>query len=252
MSETASATELTSHYTAQVTGDLDRNTKEQERIGDEIAALQEQLSALQRDATILVNIQRAIGTAPAPAAAEPQAPAEGSVVPAPRKKQAATPTTGKRTRTKKATAAPAPAPAATEKPAAAKRASKSTAKPAAKPSAKSSPKASVKSSSKASAKPAAKASATKSPQPTLVDLVRQHLTEQSEPRSAAEVATTLGQTHPERNVKVTVVRTTLEGLVAKSLAQRSKQGSSVFYTSPDATQETAPQQADEQPAAANA
>jgi hypothetical protein len=70
--------------------------------------------------------------------------------------------------------------------------------------------------------------------PTLVDLVRGHLAEQREPRSAAEVSTALGRQHPERTIKTTVVRTTLEGLVARNQAQRTKQGTSVFYTSPDA------------------
>ena len=64
----------------------------------------------------------------------------------------------------------------------------------------------------------------------MVELVRAHLTEQSEPRSAAEVSTALDQAHPERGIKTTVVRSTLEGLVARKQAQRSKQGSSVFYT----------------------
>ncbi|EGG48304.1 regulatory protein [Streptomyces griseoaurantiacus M045] len=82
-------------------------------------------------------------------------------------------------------------------------------------------------------KAAAKASATSSVSPTLVDLVREHLTGQSEPRSAAEITTALEQMHPERTVKTTVVRTTLEGLVAKNQAQRTKQGKSVYYTVPD-------------------
>ncbi|MEU1519127.1 hypothetical protein ABZ490_44530 [Streptomyces sp. NPDC005811] len=71
--------------------------------------------------------------------------------------------------------------------------------------------------------------------PKLVDLVREHLAGQAEPRSAAEITTALGQLHPERTVKTTVVRTTLEGLVAKNQAQRTKQGTAVFYTTPDAT-----------------
>jgi DNA-binding transcriptional regulator PaaX len=45
-------------------------------------------------------------------------------------------------------------------------------------------------------------------------------------------------THPERGVKNTVVRTTVENLVAKGQAQRTKQGRSVYYTSPDAPQPT--------------
>ncbi|MFV5997980.1 hypothetical protein ACNPQM_37810, partial [Streptomyces sp. NPDC056231] len=54
----------------------------------------------------------------------------------------------------------------------------------------------------------------------------------------------LAQAHPDRGVKTTVVRTTLEGLVAKSQAQRTKQGSSVFYTAADVSEPVAvePQQ----------
>lgn len=69
-------------------------------------------------------------------------------------------------------------------------------------------------------------------QPTLVELVRRHLTEQREPRSAAEVAEALVRAHPERGIQTKVVRTTLENLVARNGAQRTKQGSSVFYTVP--------------------
>ncbi|MFJ8780549.1 hypothetical protein [Streptomyces sp. NPDC102476] len=87
-------------------------------------------------------------------------------------------------------------------------------------------------------KAAAKASAVRS-ETTLVDLVREHLTGQREPRSAAEISTALGRQHPERTIKATVVRTTLEGLVARNQAQRTKQGSSVFYTSPDASEPAA-------------
>jgi hypothetical protein len=85
--------------------------------------------------------------------------------------------------------------------------------------------------------------------PTLVDLVREHLAGHREPRSAAEISTELGRQHPERTIKATVVRTTLEGLVARNQAQRTQQGTSVFYTSPDASEpaaqtEESPQQAD--------
>jgi cell division septum initiation protein DivIVA len=183
MSESAPATtELTSQYSTQVTDDLERNLKEQERLSGEIAALQGQLAALQHDHTVLLNIQQVLGTPPA--AATPAAPARAAV-PAPRKKASAA--------------------------------------PAGKQSAK---------------KAAAKASPTRSG-PTLVDLVREHLAEQKEPRSAAEISTALGRQHPERTIKATVVRTTLEGLVARNQAQRTKQGTSVFYTSPDASEPAA-------------
>ncbi|WP_340385725.1 hypothetical protein U5640_43025 [Streptomyces sp. SS7] len=83
--------------------------------------------------------------------------------------------------------------------------------------------------------------------PKLVDLVRQHLVGLEDPRSAAEIATALGQMHPERAVKTTVVRTTLEGLVAKNQAQRTKQGTSVYYTTPDTAVPAADDQTPQQP-----
>ncbi|WP_406387472.1 hypothetical protein [Streptomyces sp. NBC_00887] len=92
---------------------------------------------------------------------------------------------------------------------------------------------------KAAAAQAAKAAAAKGTTPTLVELVRRHLLEQSEPRSAAEVSAALTQAHPERLVQTTVVRNTLEGLVAKHRAQRTKQGSSVYYTPPGVSQPVA-------------
>ena len=85
-------------------------------------------------------------------------------------------------------------------------------------------------------KAAAKTPASSPATPTLVELVREHLAGLSEPRSAAEIATALGEQHPERTVKTTVVRTTLEGLVARNQAQRTKQGRSIFYTTPQTTE----------------
>ncbi|MEV5910603.1 hypothetical protein AB0M00_17090 [Streptomyces chartreusis] len=190
MPETATpATELTSHYIAQVTGDLERNVKEQERITAEIASLQEQLAAVQHDHTVLVNVQQALGITQAPA--QPEAEAESAAVPSPRQKTGAA-RGGKKPH--KPTAAP--------KKAAAR-------KPVAKP-----------------------ADAAKAAQPTLVELIRRHLLELKEPRSAAEISAALGQAHPERQFADKVVRVTLEGLVAKSHAERTKQGRSVFYTAP--------------------
>jgi hypothetical protein len=210
---TTAATGLSSQYAAQVTSDLERNVKEQERISTDIAALQQELASLQSDHSVLVNVQQALGinSAPVQSAATPEA----TTVPAPREKTSAEPSTGKRARAKKTTDAPA----TDKKPAAQKTASKAAPKPAA----KSAPKAAAKSASKA----AGKAETAKAALPTLVELIRRHLTEQSEPRSAA-----LDQAHPERGIKTTVVRTTLENLVARTQAHRSKQGSSVYYTAP--------------------
>ncbi|MFD9109948.1 hypothetical protein [Streptomyces bottropensis] len=260
MTETPSeTTDLKAQYTAQVAADLERNAKEQERLNGEIDALQEQLRNLQHDHSVLANMQQALGfvtpeTAPA---AE-----EVLTAPVPRQKTAPTPPATKRTRAKKAAekvekAAPAPSAKQAKKPAVAKTAVPKTAatKTAAAKSAapKSAAPKSATSKSVASKSTASKSAAPKKDQPTLVELIRRHLTEQSEPRSAAEVAAALTQAHPDRRIQTNVVRTTLEGLVAKSNAQRSRQGSSVYYTAPDAPEQSAaPSQAEAEPAPANA
>ncbi|MGW3109478.1 hypothetical protein [Streptomyces sp. NPDC001100] len=200
---TTVATGLTSQYIAQVAGDLESNLKEQERIGAEIAALQQQLTALQQDHSVLVNIQQALGVTHEPD--EPSATAESAAALSPQQKtEAALP--GKR-RARKTTAV-----------------RDTTAK-----------------------KPATPKASTTAARPTLVELIRRHLTEQNEPRSAAEISTALGQAHPERDIKTKVVRVTLEGLVAKSKAQRTKQGASVYYTSPASPEPTAAPQTEEKP-----
>ncbi|MET7313616.1 hypothetical protein ABZS68_43320 [Streptomyces sp. NPDC005571] len=205
------ATGLASQYIAQVTGDLERNVKEQERLSAEIEALQEQLGALQHDHSVLVSMQEALG------GASPAGEADTTAAPTvPRQATAE----AKQSKPKKAVATSAKATAS----------KKSVAKA---PSAKaSSPKAS---SPKASSAKAPKADT----KPTLVNLIRGHLEQQSEPRSATEISAALTKAHPDRGVKTTVVRTTLEGLVAKSQAQRTKQGSSVFYTATAASEAAA-------------
>ncbi|MEU8651311.1 hypothetical protein [Streptomyces sp. NPDC048737] len=216
MSETTTQTNgVTSQYAAQVAGDLERNLKEQDRVAGEIAALQEQLASLEKDRTVLLNVQQALGVESAPAApATEKTATEKTAV----EKKAPV----EKTLVEKAAAVPAPrkkAPAgASRRPKAAKPAA-AAAKPAVK---------------KPAARPAASKTAPKADQPSLVSLVREHLAGRSEPRSAAEVAQSLGEQYPERNIKTTVVRTALEALVARNHAQRGKQGTSVFYTSPEA------------------
>ncbi|WP_405812930.1 hypothetical protein OG241_01115 [Streptomyces sp. NBC_01390] len=209
-------TELTSQYMAQVANDLDRNAKEQDRIGAEIEALQEQLRALQHDNTVLTNMRNALGATDTAAQPAPKSAATSAV---PRQKATPQHSAGKGTRAKKTVTA---------------RGSEASGKPVAKKS-----------------EAVVKSAATKAAQPTLVELIRRHLADQTEPRSAAEIATALGEAHPDRGIKTTVVRTTVEGLVAKSHAQRTKQGHSVYYTTPDAQgpTPTAAAPADEQPEA---
>lgn len=206
MPENASTTELTSHYSAQVSADLENNTKEQERVSEEVALLQAQLAALQRDHQVLVSIQRAIETAPGSPSPQPRRTVSRYPPPAPPQEASHQVRRGQAD----ADEADLPEPARTA-------------------SGKQTPQ-----------KPTGRSEAASSTQPTLVELVRRHLAEQREPRSAAEITTALGTAHPDRGIKTTVVRTTLEGLVARTQAQRTKQGSSVYYTAPDAQQAAAP------------
>ncbi|MFI2205403.1 hypothetical protein ACH47Z_32395 [Streptomyces sp. NPDC020192] len=210
MSEsTAPVTELTSQYVSQVSNDLEHNVKEQERITGEIAALQEQLAALQHDHGVLVSMRQALGF---PAPAGTPATTDGAVVPAPRKKS--TTATG---------AARAPKKASAQEPEAKEQPAKQ--QPAKQPAAK---KAVAKKA--VAKKAAAKKAAPQTAEPTLVELVRRHLADQKEPRSAAEVSEALTKALPDRAIQTKVIRTTLENLVARNGAQRTKQGTSVFYT----------------------
>jgi cell division septum initiation protein DivIVA len=203
---TTPATELASQYIAQVTGDLEANVKEQERVSAEITTLQEQLAALQHDHGVLMSMHQALGITQAPASST--AESKSAAVPSPRRKKKADAAPSAKQKTRKSTAAPA---------------------------------------KKAAGKPASKTADTaKAAQPTLVELIRRHLADLQEPRSAAEISTALGQAHPDRDIAAKVVRLTLEGLVAKSQAERTKQGRSVFYTAP-APKPTAAAQADAQP-----
>ncbi|MFE9809757.1 hypothetical protein ACFYRN_21110 [Streptomyces sp. NPDC005227] len=248
MPETTSSTELTSQYTAQVIGDLDRNTKEQERIDAEIDALQEQLNALRHDHAVLTSLHQALGVTDKAVATKPVQPVAPSV---PQQKSAG-----------KATKAASPAKAAKATKAADAKGTRSRAKTAGGAKDVVSKAVATKASdaktgdAKASGSkaPAAKKPAVKavSGQPTLVELIRGYLTAQGEPRSAAEVSTALGKTHPDRRIQTNVVRTTLENLVAKSHAHRAKQGASVFYTATDGHKSAATAPSTEQPVEASA
>jgi hypothetical protein len=235
MSEnTSPVTELTSQYVSQVSNDLDNNVKEQDRIAAEISALQSQLTALQHDHGVLVSMQQALGIT---ASAGVPAGTDGAVVPAPRKTPTSAPATPAapvvdRTPKKASGAEPESTKRAAKKPAA----KQATAK--ASPTKASTPKASVPKATPTKSS-AAKQAVPQTAQPTLVELVRRHLTDQTEPRSAAEVTEALGKAHPDREIQTKVIRTTLENLVARNSAQRSKQGTSVFYTAARAA-ESAP------------
>ncbi|CAM5698711.1 Regulatory protein OS=Streptomyces alboniger OX=132473 GN=CP975_01000 PE=4 SV=1 [Streptomyces alboniger] len=211
----ANAAGVQGQYAAQVASDLEANRKEQERIGAEVAALTEQLQVLENDHSLLVNMQQALGangTGGAPAGTAKKESSRAKA--APKSQQSA-----------KKTSTP--------------RKKKSAATPPAKPAGKSTIKATTKSTA---AKATPKVPAARTPEPTLGELIRDHLAKQSEPRSSAEIASALTEAHPDRTIKTTVVRTTVEKLVAKSQVQRTRQGSSVFYSATTPSEKSAPSQ----------
>ncbi|MBO3675807.1 hypothetical protein J5X86_12340 [Streptomyces sp. NEAU-YJ-81] len=195
----ADNTSLKSQYAAQVAADLERNSAEHERLSSEIASLQQQLAVLEGNRTLLLSMRETLGDDAACGA-----PENGGVS-GPEDDSSAT---------RESAALPA------------------TRKPRKKADATSGKRKGAESAdSRPSRKPVREAGA-----PTLRELVRDDLTQHGEPRSAAEITATLTQALPERDIKPTVVRSTLESLVAKGQAHRTKQQKSVFYSpaTPDA------------------
>ncbi|WEO99553.1 hypothetical protein A6P39_038980 [Streptomyces sp. FXJ1.172] len=184
------STSLGPVYAARLAEDLKRNAEEQERLDSEVAALQEKLATLRHDQALLVNMQQALGHAEQ--ADESAAVGSDKTASVPRQATPATQAGKVRTsRAKKSTADTKTAPAAR------------------------------------STQPAKQG---KDQGPTLRDLVVTHLSDEGDPRSALDVADALSKAYPERGIKITVVRSTLEALVAKGNVRRSKRGKSVFYT----------------------
>ncbi|MFI1769856.1 hypothetical protein ACH41H_48945 [Streptomyces sp. NPDC020800] len=66
--------------------------------------------------------------------------------------------------------------------------------------------------------------------PTLRELVVSQVSRKTQPTSAQEVTDALAAVYPERNIKITVVRSTLEAMVAKGSVRRDKHGKAVFYS----------------------
>ncbi|MFF7753299.1 hypothetical protein ACFZCP_29615 [Streptomyces sp. NPDC007971] len=215
MPDTA-VTSIQQKYQRQYAADLESNRSRQKDIERQIATLKETLGRLRADEKWLAEqmelvpahpettaVPRAEGGAPAPVR-----PEENSV-PEPRQ-EAHSATVPKKTAKK------------TEKKAAKKAPAKKTTATA--------------TVTERAAKPAAKKAATvkttgKGAEPPLGDLLLRVLaTNPVEPRTAAEVVTGLEKAFPERARDINTVRNTLERLVAKSRIERTKQGSTVYYT----------------------
>ncbi|WP_181809489.1 BlaI/MecI/CopY family transcriptional regulator [Streptomyces shenzhenensis] len=191
-------TELASEYSARIAQDLELNAEKQDRLATEIAALEEQLRAVRENRVVLERLQQALtpqATATAPAHVPATASASGTAEPA-----------------EATDAVEAAVPHPRTESAAKRRAS-------AKPSPKQ-PKPSLK-----QPKPGLKET-----KPSLVEAVHTYLAQQREPVSASDVAEAIRAAQPGRAIKTTVIRTTLENLVAKNRARRTRQGRAVSYT----------------------
>ncbi|MGW6413180.1 BlaI/MecI/CopY family transcriptional regulator [Streptomyces vinaceus] len=66
--------------------------------------------------------------------------------------------------------------------------------------------------------------------PTLGDTMVDLLNQCGDPQSVTEITEALMRSRPERKAKKTVIRTTLENLVAKGRVERIKQDRAVFYS----------------------
>jgi hypothetical protein len=193
-------TTLKAAYAGKVAADLAENTAEQDRIRAEIETLQAELATLETDHALLESVSAALG--------DPT-----GAVPAPRRATKKTAAVAKKSAAKKTADAVAPAKKTGAKKEAAKKATTVAAK---------------KTAATTGGAKAANTGADKGP--ALTELIHAHLSSQSEPRTAREIAKTLADANPGRNVNDNLVRTTTERLVARSRVDRVKQGSTVYYT----------------------
>ncbi|MFF7205490.1 hypothetical protein [Streptomyces sp. NPDC008141] len=197
-------TTLKTAYADKVAADLAENTAQRERIRAEIEALQAQLATLEADHALLESMSAALGGTTA-------------AVPAPRRGR------------KKTTAAATKRTAMPAKRSTAQQTEKGTAAPVQKATAASKSAAPAK-ESVAQAEKTKTASTGGGKGRGLTELIHDHLSAQSEPRTAREISEALAQTHPGRTINDNLVRTTTERLVARSRVHRVKQGATVHYT----------------------
>ncbi|MFJ9339093.1 hypothetical protein ACIRP0_07340 [Streptomyces sp. NPDC101733] len=220
---------LKSQYAEKVTADLEVNTTEQQRIREEITSLQARLGGLEQDHALLVGMRAAIGDT---AAAGVPGPRTGKKTAAPTGKAAAASTAAKKTAIKTAAVKNAGVKTAAVKTAAVKTAAVKTAAVKA-GGAKKAPVAktpAAKTATEAKGAAAKKTVAPEGGQAPLAELIHRHLTGQTEPKTAGEIAEALAAEHRDRTLSSNVVRTTTERLVARSQAERVKQGATVYYT----------------------
>jgi hypothetical protein len=263
MADVPGTTPIQSVYAQRIAADLENNRAEQQKVSEQIAELTARLEQLRADEEWLCGLQQ--GTAPPAeaspgagrAAAQETALAEDGEGGVPQQRQQEPDE-----ETAPGTEAAPGAAQKTTKKAAAKSGGRAAARGGTRKSGAKKKTAAKKAAPAQTAAPRGKAAG-----PSLRELAGQYLARQSEPRSVAEVTGDLRAAHPERALSPQLVRNALEKLVATGAAERSKQGSSVYYTpaSPQAdtsqaAQTQEPQQADQsqqpdpapEPAAADA
>lgn len=187
---TPHAADLKTQYADRIAEDLAHNESERIRIEKEITALKAELETLTENRAVLERMRDSL------AEGVPGGGAQDT--------------------------SPSPAPAAPSAPSAPTAVKKPTRKVPRQKSAAA--------KSKSVAKPASSATATQPGATTLIELITSQLSgADGTPRSASEIATALRQAHPDREFNPKVVRNTLEALVAKGRAERTRQKRSVFY-----------------------
>ncbi|MGV9253611.1 hypothetical protein [Streptomyces sp. NPDC003697] len=214
MTDETSATTIQDRYAQQVTADLEKNRAEQQEVTTQLQLLQTRLEQLRSEETWLAGVQASLA---GPGGAQDSSPADdgaecgSSETP----EQASLPQQLGRGRKK--VAQPAGGRRTAQKRTAAETATKKvTAKKT--------------SAQAAGAKSAVSTAAT----PALGVLLKAILDGHAgEPRTALEIGEELERRYPERARNVTIVRNTLERLVAKGEIERTRQKRTVLYSSTD-------------------
>ncbi|SNT56321.1 hypothetical protein [Actinacidiphila glaucinigra] len=188
-------------YATRLAEDLDNNANEQEKVRVQLADLQNRLAQLEQERAWLTQLQESV------AGAQSAATPEQSASEAP---------SGNRADEPKVTSSAQPVPRPRGR-------KKSAGEPARKAGKKT-----MASKDGRKPKPATSRSST---EPTLRSLVIGTLAASSEPRMVSDFVDALAKQHPDRTTpSAPVVRNALESLVAKGLAERTRQQGSVFYT----------------------
>ncbi|MGW1894030.1 hypothetical protein ACWCP6_27830 [Streptomyces sp. NPDC002004] len=225
MADEPASISIQNRYAPQFAADLEKNLAEQEELRTRLEQLRSEEAWLRsvqgtlpaEGAGPAATAQPSAGPASA-TAQETSAPAKEAPVPQPRQEETSSPAT------------PAKKTGRARKSAAAKTTTATAAKTAPKKTAK---RAAVQKTAAKKTEASAKKTMGTTGEPPLGTILLSILESTTgEPRTAGEVTSDLEKAFPARARDVNTVRNTLERLVAKSRIERSKQGSTVYYSVP--------------------